>query len=140
MSRRLWLAAFVGYLVAAAAVVLAPSSAPYAHAVTWLVGVLHGLGTPAGPAMFAHTEFTLNVVLAVPVSLLGAGVFPSWSWERWTAGAFLVAIGVEVAQALVLPARDPAFRDVVANTGGVLLGALLARLVRPTMTPPRSRT
>jgi glycopeptide antibiotics resistance protein len=134
MSRRLWLAAFVGYLLLGAAVVLAPSSDPYAHAVTWLVEVMHGLGAPGGPTMFARTELALNVLLAVPVSVIGAQVLSTWSWERWTACAFLVALGVEVAQALVLPARDPAFRDVVANTGGVMLGALLVRLSRPTMT------
>lgn len=71
---------------------------------------------------------------------LGAGVFPSWSWERWTASAFPVALGVEIAQGLLLPARDPAFRDVVANTGGVMMGSLLGRLVRPTMTRPKSGT
>jgi VanZ family protein len=52
-------------------------------------------------------------------------VRPSYSWRDWTAFGFCLACLVELLQGLLLPGRHASFSDVVANTLGALLGALL---------------
>lgn len=63
-------------------------------------------------------------------------------WQDWTAYGLLGAMVVEVAQGLLLPDREPAFSDVVANAlgaaGGALAHAVLAGLVG-TLSRTRSR-
>jgi VanZ like family len=75
-------------------------------------------------------EIMLNVVLTVPATMLASVVWPEPSWRDWTAWAFLLFGTVEAAQLLLLPARHGSFSDVVANTAGCCLGALLVAVVR----------
>ena len=53
-------------------------------------------------------------------------LWPRPTWRDWTAVGFAASFVVEVAQALVLDARPATHSDVVANTLGTLVGALLA--------------
>jgi VanZ family protein len=48
-------------------------------------------------------------------------------------------VSVEVLQGLVLPGRQAAYSDVVANTAGILVGAVLYRAIRPMLRHRRTR-
>ena len=52
-------------------------------------------------------------------------LWPRPTWRDWTAVGFAASFVVEVAQALVLDTRAATHSDVVANTLGILVGALL---------------
>ena len=69
--------------------------------------------------------------------MLASVIRPGPSWRDWTALGFIVALTVEVVQGLVLPERQMAFSDVVANTAGALVGASVVSLIRPML---RSKT
>jgi VanZ family protein len=65
--------------------------------------------------------------------VLAGLAWPSYSWRDWTALAFLGAVCVEVTQAVLLSGRQATFSDVVANTAGALVGAVLIQMVRPML-------
>jgi len=78
-------------------------------------------------------DFLLNIVLFLPcgvlLKLLGRRA------SMATAAGALLSLGIESAQ-MYLPSRYPSQLDVLANTLGALLGALLAlRLFRPPPPP-----
>ncbi len=76
---------------------------------------------------FTRVEVLMNAVIIAPLSFLGSRVWPRLRWQDWTAYAFVGATTVELVQGLLLPGRQASFSDIVANTFGALLGALLAR-------------
>jgi glycopeptide antibiotics resistance protein len=73
-------------------------------------------------------EFGLNMLAFVPLSFLGTMVWPRLTWRDWTAIGFVASFLVEVVQAVALDARSATHADVVANTLGTLIGALLGLL------------
>src|SRR5688572_5654833 len=101
-----------------------------------LLAILAATLTPSGtvgpsPFAFALTfgrrglaDGILNFFLFIPL-----GLAMGWS-SRATVIAgvsgLLVATAIEVAQ-MVIPGRDPALSDIIFNTAGTLVGALLAR-------------
>lgn len=91
--------------------------------------LLHELGAPAwiGPD---DVEAALNVALFVPIPVLGAFLAPRLSWVGWAGLVLLASVAIEVLQLVVLPGRDPAVHDVLANTVGGLVGALVGRRAR----------
>lgn len=73
-----------------------------------------------------HYGVLLNVVLFVPLGALAVLVTGRpWWWV--TAAAALVSVAIELAQGRWLP-RDGSSWDVIANTGGALVGALAVTL------------
>jgi VanZ family protein len=54
-------------------------------------------------------------------------------WPAWTAYGFVAAVLVETIQGVLLPTRSASFGDVVANTAGMLLGAVLFLPIRPML-------
>jgi glycopeptide antibiotics resistance protein len=107
--------------------VLSPSSHDQSHAVFWLGYRLQDLGMRA--ATFTRLEVVMNGVIVAPVTFLASFVWPRHSWRDWTAFGFLASVAVEAVQGLLLSGRHASFSDVVANTAGAMVGALLARLV-----------
>ena len=105
-----------------------PGAGPASAIVDHTSRVLDDIGLPARLLAGPWVEFALNVLVIVPVPLLAGWAGVRWSWERWTAYAFVTAIAVETIQGLVMPNRSAQFQDVAANTLGILLGALLYRL------------
>lgn|SRR5918994_3303242 len=107
--------------------------APSAEGPTWLVDAVAGaagdLGVPQSLAAPERVEFILNVVAFVPVTLLGSMLWPRPTWRDWTAGGFAASFLVEVLQAVALQERSATHADVVANTLGALVGAVLGALV-----------
>ena len=123
-------AALAAWVVLLALVLLAPSSTGPDWAIAHLAQALQRLGLPDVLTHPRRVESMLNVVAFVPLSLLGSLLWPRPSWRDWTAVGFVASFLVEVVQAVALDARQATYADVVANTLGMLVGALLALLVR----------
>lgn len=123
-------AALVAWVVLLAVVLLAPTSRGPDWVIFHLTDALRGLGVPEVLAHPGRVESMLNVVAFVPLGLLGSLLWPRPTWRDWTALGFVASFLVEVVQAVALDARQATNADVVANTLGMLVGALLALLVR----------
>ena len=117
------------YLLFLAYVFLSPSSEMPSTAVSVVDRVLMRLGLNESFMTPERVEFVCNVLILVPVPVLGSLVFPRWSWRDWTAVGFVLAGVVEVTQGLLLPGRDASHADVVANTLGSLLGGLVVAVL-----------
>lgn len=113
-----------------ALVVLSPSSAAQSAVVERLSSLMLDLGLQARFVTFGRLEILANVAMVVPVGLLGMLALPRSRWQDWAAYGFLASLSVELVQGLLLPARSPSGTDVVANTMGVLAGAVAGVLVR----------
>jgi glycopeptide antibiotics resistance protein len=115
-------------------VLFSPSSTQQAAAVVWLGHVLSHLGAPDEFVVFSRLEVVMNAVIIAPVTFLATFVRPSYSWRDWTALGFCLACAVELLQGLLLPGRQASFSDVVANSLGALLGALVGAGIRTSVT------
>lgn len=98
----------------------------------YLEKVLERLHTNGVPAFVNYTfvEFAANIAFFVPVGFFGGLALTRRLWWLSALLGLLLSGGVEVAQALFLPGRVASGRDVLANTTGAVLGAVLAGLVR----------
>ena len=122
--------ALIGYSAQLALVLLAPTSSTQSAMVSHARD--NGLSMGFSPARLTQSraEFVCNALILAPVSALGMLLAPRSSWRDWVAIAFVLAACVELAQGLFLPHRTASSSDVVANTLGGLLGALIAALLR----------
>ena len=132
-----WIAAIALALYAGllGVVLLSPRSTTQSELVSRLVAELVQLGVPDSLVTFARAEVLMNAVIVVPLTFLGSLVLRRLRWQDWTTYAFLGSIAVELVQGLLLPNRQSSFSDIVANTVGALLGALLALLLRRDVAP-----
>jgi hypothetical protein len=119
--------------------------------VVGLLGILAATGTPVdgrgsdGPPwcmscpLFserAGVDIVLNVLLYAPI---GAGLALRRHAPRHIALiAFAMAAVIETLQVSVIPGRFASISDVIANTGGALLGAAAARHRGALLAPPPS--
>ncbi len=124
---------FAVYLVAVGFLVWSP--APDAVQVTGIIAVvarwLGTFGLPFEPT-WVVLEFLANIALVVPFGVLA---LIAYRWMRvWSATiAGLVTSGIIEGVQLFLPTRFSTVSDLVANTSGALIGALLvgnARRIR----------
>lgn len=130
-SRRVALGvALAAYGAFLALVLLAPTSTHQSAAVAEFAELGVRLGFPPELATPARAEFLANAAILAPVSALGSLLWRWTSWRDWVAVAFVLACSVELAQGVLLPQRSATMVDVVANTLGGLVGAVLVGLVR----------
>jgi hypothetical protein len=139
VSRRSLAPALGIYAAGLAVVLLAPSSELPSRCAAWAARLTARLGAPDWMVEPSRFEFLANALILMPVSALGILLWPRTSWRDWTAYAFVIAGGVELAQGLFLPDRSATFVDVVANTLGGLGGAAFVTIVvqilgRPSAT------
>jgi glycopeptide antibiotics resistance protein len=113
------------YAVLLAVALLSPTSTVQSNLVFDTVNFLGRLGVPPTLGSYPHMEVVMNALIVAPVSFLGCLAFPRSRWQDWTAYAFLGATAVELVQGLLLPHRQASLSDIVANTAGGALGALL---------------
>ncbi|MFS0866267.1 VanZ family protein [Microbacterium sp. 179-B 1A2 NHS] len=136
--RRRWVwGALAGYAVLVGVVLLSPLSPSVAiDAVTGWIRDDAGLTR----VRQGWVEFGGNIVMFVPLGLLLTLAFRV-PW-RGVALAVVLSVAAELVQ-LLLPARMPSIRDVIANALGALLGAgiawLLIRRSRPARPPATRR-
>jgi hypothetical protein len=123
--RRAVLVALVVYSAALAVALLAPTSGTQSTMASWVSDLGVRVGFSPETASQARAEFLNNAAILAPVSALGSLLWPQTTWRDWTAYAFVIAVLVELSQAMVLPGRTPSPVDVVANTLGGLTGAVL---------------
>lgn len=77
---------------------------------------------------YGFVEFGANVLLFVPLGWFAVVLLGLRWWQAALLGVGLSAV-VEVGQAVLRPNRFATLQDVVANSSGALLGAVLAVLV-----------
>lgn len=127
--------AYAVYLVAVAWLVWNPDPGAPGSAVLQVTTLLQEWGLPATTT---RVERGLNVVMFVPLSLLGAWVLGWWRVVDWVLAGFAVSLLIEVVQHVAIPTRSGTTSDVVTNTTGALLGIVLARLSRRVLARPRA--
>jgi VanZ family protein len=135
--RRLAAGALASYGVVLALLLLVPFGRVPSRVIAAVTRLALDAGVPETLATLSRVELGLNVLGFVPLTLLATLVWPRPTWRDWTAWTFVASFLVEAAQALVLSQRASANSDVVANTLGGLVGALLGALVLRQM--PRRR-
>ena len=104
---------------------------------------LQGLGAPEW-VNYDFADFVANIGFFVPIGLVAALLLPWRAW--WLAiplGAALSGL-LELGQYLFLPERFASVTDVLANSIGALVGALIGAGLRSisrrrAASPPRAR-
>lgn len=125
LRRRIAGALMAAYVLLVAAIVFAPSASVPTSSVEWITLRLAALGAP-GFVTTSVVEFATNVLLFVPLGLLGWFLRPTWTWLAWTGIGFAASAVIELSQWLFLSARSATLVDVAANTLGALIGSLAA--------------
>ena len=122
--------ALVGYLLFVGFTVWLPASV--SSKVTGLVGVMARWVAEAGIASYQQSavvlELLANVALFVPVGLLLPFAWPRLRLWQVTLAGGLLSVVIESVQGL-MPSRFPTISDVIANTTGTFLGAVVATLL-----------
>lgn len=136
-GRSVLLVAFVVYLATLGYLVLSPTSGTPASLVVEISRVLTPLLGEA--ASFRTVEFVSNVLLFVPLTLLGRLLWGGVSTGAWLAIAFAATCTIESIQGLFLPQRYAMVSDLVANTAGGAVGLVLAALVTLSLGRLRPR-
>lgn len=119
------------YFAALAGILFWPSPVdrPIDSALMHIIEWLHGHGLPQWFVGYRKVEFAANILLFVPFGMiLTLRLHRRW-WLLAVVLAAAVSGAVELAQAIFLPERVPAWSDIVANTAGALIGALLVLFV-----------
>lgn len=109
--------------------VLMPTSRLPSSTVIAVSGLVRTGGAPGWLASPTLWELLMNVLLFVPLGILGALAFPGWSLVRWAALGLGLSLAIELFQGLLLPARDASASDLATNTAGMVVGAAVAGLV-----------
>jgi glycopeptide antibiotics resistance protein len=130
MRRGLWAAlAVVAVTIAIITFWPTPVDAPAKGTIRDILATLHDAGVPP-QVNYSFVEIASNVVMFIPLGALIAALLPT---NRWWAAALMGGLGsclIELAQLALLPHRFASVVDIMANTAGALLGALLARAIR----------
>ena len=125
--------AYCVYLAALLYVVWEPDASTPGGVVVLLSDALAALGVPDAVTV-------VEVVLFVPLSLLGAFVLDRWGVAGWVLAGLALTLVIEGVQAAFLSGRSATLGDLLANTAGALLGILAAHAVRRVLTGvPRRR-
>lgn len=112
-----------------------PIDRPLVGEINWAIEVVRQAGATA--VTYRRIEFVSNVLMFVPIGVLGVLAFDRVPWWLIPAGCLVLSVLVELAQLVFLSARLGSIVDVAANLAGALLGATLARLVkRPGVSRP----
>lgn len=122
--------ALVGYLLFVGFTVWLPAAV--SSKVTGLVGVMARWVAEAGVAPYQPSavvlEILANVALFVPVGLLLPFAWPRLRLWQVTLAGGLLSVVIESVQGL-MPSRFPTLSDVIANTTGTFLGAVITCLL-----------
>lgn len=102
-----------------------PVDEPMAGTLAAILDFLHRHGIPA---WFNHKliEASANVALFLPLGFVGALAFPNKHWWQIGAIGLLISGCVELGQLLFLHNRFASPIDLMTNTTGGIVGALLA--------------
>ncbi|WP_166789465.1 VanZ family protein [Cryobacterium sp. TMS1-20-1] len=106
-----------------------PLDQGYDASIQKFLGVLHRNGIPDWFG-YGKLEFTSNVAMFVPLGFLTALILPTRVW--WLVFVLCpgLSIAIELTQASLLAARFATYSDILANSIGAVLGALIAVILR----------
>jgi glycopeptide antibiotics resistance protein len=125
----LFLVLAYGLVVALATMWPTPLDQGFSASINRLLAVLHRNGIPE---WFGYTklEFSANVMMFVPLGFLVSMLLPVRVW--WLALVICpgLSITIEFTQATFLSARFATVSDVIANSIGAVIGALIAIMIR----------
>lgn len=85
---------------------------------------------------FTRLEIIANVLVFVPIGILSFILVPRRLWPLALMVGPALSLSIEVFQRLVLPNRAATLTDVVANSGGAVIGVVLA-IVGTLLFAPR---
>jgi glycopeptide antibiotics resistance protein len=106
-----------------------PLDQGFSASINRLLAVLHRNGIPE---WFGYTklEFSANVLMFVPLGFLVSMLLPVRVW--WLALIICpgLSVAIELTQAVFLSARFATVSDVIANSVGAVIGALVAVMLR----------
>lgn len=114
------------YLLAVAIVLLTADQSLSTSVIDRTEQALTARGAPAWLTWGARVQLLLNALMFAPLTALASVALPRHAWGNWVAYSFIGSGLVEVVQAFALEPRSAEYVDVVANTLGGLLGALVA--------------
>lgn len=106
-----------------------PLDQGFESSITKLLDVLHRNGVPEWFG-YHKLEFSANVGMFIPLGFLVSMLLPVRVW--WLALIICpgISVGIELTQAYALSARFATISDVISNSIGALIGALLAVVLR----------
>jgi acetyltransferase-like isoleucine patch superfamily enzyme len=113
-----------------------PVDRPFSGFLDDVFSALHENALTAG-INYGVVEGTANVILFFPLGLFLALLLPVRRWWLAALAGLFTSVAIEAVQFLLLSQRQASVRDVVNNTLGALLGALVIRLAR-TRPPARN--
>ena len=119
------------YFAALAGILFWPSPVdrPIDGALTHVIMWLHSHGLPQWFIGYRKIEFAANILLFIPFGIiLTLRLHRPWWWLSVIIAA-AVSGAVELAQGIFLPQRFPAWSDIVANTFGAFIGAILVLFI-----------
>lgn len=118
-----------GLIVILATMWPTPLDQGFASSINRLLAVLHRNGIPE---WFGYTklEFSANVLMFVPLGFLVSMLLPVRVW--WLALVICpgLSVAIELTQGFALSARFATVSDVLSNSLGALIGALIAVILR----------
>ena len=119
------------YFAALAGILFWPSPVdkPIGSELSQLIAWLHNFGIPTWLVGYKQIEFAANILLFIPFGvILTLRLHRKWWWLAVPIAA-IASGAVELAQALFLPQRFPSGSDILANTSGALVGALVVLFI-----------
>ena len=126
-NRKLWRGILAAMMFPLALVAFWPSpvDGPVQGELASILSFLHTHGIPRW-FNYKFVEAAANVMLFIPLGVVAWLAFREKRW--WQIGAFgLIVSGcMELGQLLFLHNRFATLQDIVTNTGGAVIGALLA--------------
>ncbi|TDT85953.1 VanZ like protein [Arthrobacter sp. AG258] len=139
-NHRLWQLILAAMVVPLALVAFWPTPVdqPVSGQLAIVLNFLHHHGIPRW-FNYDFVERSANVGLFLPVGFVAALAFPNKKW--WQIGAFgmLVSGCIELGQLLFLHSRFASPSDVMTNTSGAVIGALVALLAMQKGRPAAIR-
>jgi glycopeptide antibiotics resistance protein len=130
---RLWLAALLlvvyGIFVLFVVYWPTPVDKGLESSIDKVLSVLHRHGVP-GWFGYHKLEFSANIAMFVPLGFLIALVLPAKRWWLTLIIGPVASALIEVSQGLFLSERFASVLDVVANSTGAIIGAIIAVILR----------
>ena len=125
-EQRLWRLVLAAMMVPLALIAFWPSPVdqPVAGQLASILEFLQGHGIPNW-VNYQFVEASANVALFIPFGIVSALAFPKKTWWQIGALGLLVSGCIELGQFLFLHDRFASPSDIVTNTSGAVIGALL---------------
>jgi glycopeptide antibiotics resistance protein len=116
-----------------------PLETPLLHLILDLVESTKTISFPPR-VVIGVIDISANVVLFLPLGALLAALLRRSLWWCGPAFALVLSVLIELTQFIALPDRTGTILDVVSNTCGALIGALLVLVIRSARVHARRRT